>query len=73
MARIFQRHGKFWVSFEGVLQTESRQMEYQMSEISFLISLAWAEGGLDVGDLMIKKEKCCEGVRDPPTPPKSEN
>ena len=25
------------------LQTESRQMEYQMDEINFLISLTWAE------------------------------
>ena len=26
-----------------VLQTESQWMEYQMNEINFLISLAWAE------------------------------
>jgi len=45
------------------LQTESRQMEYQMNEISFLIALAWAEGDIDVGDLMLKIEKSCEGVR----------
>ena len=40
---------------------------------NFLISLAWAEGGIDVGDLMLKIEKCCEGDRAPPTPQKSEN
>ena len=34
-------------------------MEYQMDEIYFLISLAWAEGGIDVGG--------------PPTLQKSEN
>jgi len=61
------------VSFEGVLQTESRQIECQMSEIGVLISLASAEGGIDVGDPMLKIEKCCEGVRAPPTPQKSEN
>ena len=48
-------------------------MEYQMNEINFLISLAWAEGGRDVGDPMLKIEKCCEGDRAPPTPQKSEN
>ena len=47
------------------LQTESRQMEYQMNEIYFLISLTWAGEGIDVGDLMLKKGKCCEGVRAP--------
>ena len=46
-------------------------MEYPMNEINFLISLAWAEGGVDVGDPMPKVEKCCEGVRAPPTPQKS--
>ena len=43
------------------------------SEINCLISLAWAEGGIDVGDPMLKIEKCCEGDRAPPTPQKSEN
>ena len=43
-----------------------------MNEINFLISLAWAAGGIDVGDPMLKKGKCCEGVRAPPTPQKSE-
>ena len=38
-----------------------------MNEINFLISVAWAEGGRDVGDLMLKIEKCCEGVRASPT------
>ena len=42
-------------------------MEYHMNEINFLISLAWAEGGIDVGDPMAKIEKCCEGLRAPPT------
>ena len=32
-------------------------MEYQMKEISFLISIAWVEGGIDVGDPMLKSEK----------------
>ena len=36
-----------------------------MNEINFLISLAWAKGSLDVGDPMLKIEKCCEGVRAP--------
>ena len=31
------------------------------------------EGGIDVGDPMLKIEKCCEGDRAPPTPQKSEN
>ena len=31
-------------------------MEYQMNEISFLISLAWAEGGIDVGDHAYARE-----------------
>ena len=44
-----------------------------MNEINFLISLAWAERGKDVGDPMLKIEKSCEGVRAPPTPEKSEN
>ena len=48
-------------------------MEYQMTKIPFLNALAWAEGGKDMGDLMLKIEKCCEGVRPPPTPQKSEN
>ena len=44
-------------------------MEYQMNVINFLISLAWAEGGVD--DPMPKIGKYCEGVRAPPQ--KSEN
>ena len=44
-----------------------------MNKIPFLNALAWAEGGKDMGDLMLKIEKCCEGVRPPPTPQKSEN
>ena len=55
------------------LQTESRQMEYQMKEIDFRISQAWAEGGINVGDPMLNIEKCCEGVRAPTTAEKSEN
>ena len=47
-------------------------MEYQMNEINFLISLAWAKGGIDVGDPTLKIESCCEGFRAPPTPQKSE-
>ena len=42
-------------------------------KISFLIYLAWAEGGIDVGDPTPKIEKCCEGVHDPPTPARPEN
>ena len=48
-------------------------MKYRMNEINLMISLAWAEGGRDVGDPMLKIEKCCEGVRAPPMPQKSEN
>ena len=55
------------------LQTDTRQMEYQINEINFLISLAWAERGKDVGDPIPKIEKCCEGLRAPPTSQKSEN
>ena len=55
------------------VQCESGFIENPLSEIDFLISLAWAEGGIDVGDPMLKIEKCCEGDRDPPTPQKSEN
>ena len=78
--RHFQRFYRFFESFIEIepmyntrLQTESRQMEYQMNEINFLISLAWAEGGIVVGDLMVKIEKCCEWVLAPLTPQKSEN
>ena len=48
-------------------------MECQMNVLNFLISLAWAEGGRGVGDPMLNIEKCCEGVRAPPTSEKSEN
>ena len=52
-------------------------MEYQMNEINFHIALAQAEGGIvfriDAGDPMLKIKKCCEGVRAPPMPEKSEN
>ena len=58
---------------ENFLQTESRRMEYQTNGINFLISLAWAEGVIDVGDPIQMIEKCCEGVRAPPRPQKSEN
>ena len=44
-----------------------------MNEMNFLISIAWAKGGRDVGDPILKKEKCCEGIRAPSTPQKSEN
>ena len=56
-----------------VLQCESGFIESPLSEISFLISLVWAGGGIDVGDPMLKIEKCCEGDRAPPTPQKWEN
>ena len=56
-----------------MLQTKTRWMEYQLKEICFLICLAWAEGVIDVGDPILKIEKCCEGDRAPPTPQKSEN
>ena len=59
---------EYFLIFFDHLQTESRQMVYEMNEISFLISVAWAERDIDVGDLMLKKEKCCEGDRAPPTP-----
>ena len=55
------------------IQTESRQMEYQKNGIIFLITLAWVEGGKDVGDPMLKIEKCYERVRAPPPPENSEN
>ena len=32
-------------------------IETPLSEINFLISLAWAKGGIDVGDPMLKIEK----------------
>ena len=52
-------------------------MEYQMNEINFHIALVWAEGGrvyrIDAGDPMLKIKKCCEAVRAPPMPEKSEN
>ena len=44
-----------------------------MNEIILMISLAWVEGGRDVGDPMLIKEKCREGVHAPPTLEKSEN
>ena len=37
-------------------------MESPLSEINLLI-LVWAEGGIDVGDPMLKIEKCYEGDR----------
>ena len=46
------------------LLTDSGYMEYRMNDINFLISL-------DVGDPMLKMEKCCGWVRarlSPPTP-----
>ena len=52
-----------WVSTDGI----------QMNKYNFLISLALAEGGIDVGGPMLKIEKCYEGVRAPPTSLKSEN
>ena len=55
------------------IQTETRQMEYQTDEINLLNSLAWAVGGIGMGDPMLKIKKCCEGVRVPPTPQKSEH
>ena len=55
------------------IQCESGFIESPPSEINFLISLAWAKGGIDVGNPMLEIEKCCEGDRAPPTPQKSEN
>ena len=55
------------------VQCESGFIESPLSEINFLISLAWAKGVIDVGDPMIKIEKCCKRDRAPPTPQKSEN
>ena len=58
---------------EILVQCESGFIESPLSEINFLISLAWAEGGIHVGDPMLKIEKCFEGDRAPSTPQKSEN
>ena len=44
-----------------------------MNKINFLISLLWAKEGRDVGDTMLKIEKCRQGVRASPTPEKLEN
>ena len=41
------------------IQTESRQIEYQMNEINFLISLAWAEGGINPS-LEFQTQDCFE-------------
>ena len=38
-----------------------------------MISLAFEEGGIDVGGSMLNKECCFEGVHAPPTPKKLEN
>ena len=38
-------------------------IESPLSEINFLISLTWAEEGIDVGDPMLKIEKYCDGDR----------
>ena len=50
--------------------------ELELPESTFLVNNAiyygWAEGGRDVSDPMLKIEKCCEGVRDPSRPEKSE-
>ena len=40
------------------IQTESRQIEYQMNELNFLISPAWAKGGIEVSDPIVLIEKC---------------
>ena len=69
---IFTRDSQTQERFQ-IVQTESKYMECRMNEINFLISLAWVEGGRDVGDPMLKTEKWCEGVRAPPTTEKSEN
>ena len=52
-----------------MIQCESGFIESPLSEFNFLISLAWAEGGIEVGDPMLKIEKC-ERDRAPPTPQK---
>ena len=54
------------------VQCESGFIESPLSEINFLISLAWVDGGIDMGDPMLKIEKGCEGDRALPTPQKSE-
>ena len=41
------------------IQTEPGQMECQTNEINFLFSLALANGGIDVGDPMLKIENFC--------------
>ena len=55
------------------IQCESGFLESPLRKINFLISLAWVKGGIDMGDPMLKIEKCCEGDGAPPTPQKSEN
>ena len=55
------------------VQCESGFIESPLSKINFPISLTWVEGGIDVGDTMLKIEKCSEGDHGPPTPQKSQN
>ena len=61
------------MAFKYPLQCESGFIESPLSKINFLISLTWVEGGIDVGDPMLKIEKCCERDRAPPTSQKSVN
>ena len=46
-----------WGANPAILQCEYGFIERPLSEINFLISLAWAKGGIDVGDPMLKIEK----------------
>ena len=64
---------KIEIQMISLIQCESGLIESPLSKINFLISLAWAKGGRDVGDPMLKIEKWREGGRGPPTPRKSEN
>ena len=70
-------HGKMVASVSKLTFFRRNRTEPDLDcpqcEINFLISFAWVEGGIDVGDPMLKIEKFCEGVRAPPTPQKSEN
>ena len=63
-----------WWSFEKYLFTVRVWNHRKSSEPNqFSDFFGVREGDIDVGDLMLKIEKCCEGNRAPPTPQKSEN
>ena len=44
------------------IQCESEFIGSPLSEIHFLISLAWAEGGKDAGDPMLKIKSAVKGI-----------